>query len=153
MRSSIIVTVVDPDTPGAFFILITPPTYDWNYPLNEPSFIGTLTKLGFSELCNLILKYTVPGRAVRTICEAIENVPPAAVPLVRAVEVQITDSEDLEGWLRNSNTRPRRILAVLHRAGAGANLGGAESPLLKTASPHIEEDDYGMIHIPAEDSD
>ncbi|KAH8145181.1 uncharacterized protein LAJ45_10845 [Morchella importuna] len=64
---------------------------------------------------------------------AIENVPPAAVPPVRPVEVQITDSEELEG--------------------AGANLGGAESPLLNPAFPHVEEDDYSMIDIPAEDSD
>jgi hypothetical protein len=35
----------------------------------------------------------------------------------------------------------------------GANLGGAESPPLKPAFPHVEEDDYSMIDIPAEDSD
>ncbi|KAH8146315.1 uncharacterized protein LAJ45_09758 [Morchella importuna] len=153
VRPSTMVTVVDPDALGAFFMLVPPPTYDWNDPLNEPSFIGILTKITFPELCNLILKHTAPGRAVRTIWGAIENVPPAAVPPVRPVEVQITDSEELEGWLKNSNARPRRILAVLHRAGAGANLGGAESPPLNPAFPHVEEDDYSMIDIPAEDSD
>jgi hypothetical protein len=42
---------------------------------------------------------------------------------------------------------------VLYRAGAGANLVSAESPPLNLAFPHIEEDDYSMIDIPAEDSD
>jgi hypothetical protein len=69
------------------------------------------------------------------------------------VEVQIPDSEELEYWLKKSNARPRRILAVLHRAGAGSTLGGAESPLLNSAFPHIEEDYYSMIDIPAENSD
>jgi hypothetical protein len=97
VRPSIMVTVVDPDALGAFYIIIAPPTYDWNDPLNEPSFSGILTKITFSELCNLILKYTAPGRAVRTIWRALDNVPPAAVPPVRPVEVQITDLEELEG--------------------------------------------------------
>jgi hypothetical protein len=44
-------------------------------------------------------------------------------------------------------------LAVLHRVGAGANLGGAESLPLNRAFPHIEEDDYSMIDLPVEDSD
>jgi hypothetical protein len=47
--------MVDPDTIGAFFIIFPPPTYYWNDPLNEPSFIGILTKITFRELCNLIL--------------------------------------------------------------------------------------------------
>ncbi|KAH0604234.1 uncharacterized protein H6S33_006611 [Morchella sextelata] len=81
------VTVVDPDALGAFFILTPPPTYDWNDPLNEPSFIGILTKITFPELCNLILKHIAPGRA------------------------------------------------------------------LNHAFSHIEEDDYSMIDLPAEDSD
>jgi hypothetical protein len=122
------VTVVDSDTLGAFFILVPPPTYDWNDSLNEPSFIGILTKITFLELCNLILKYIALSREVRTIWRAIENVSPAAVPPLRSVEVQITDSEELEGWLKNSNARPQRILAVLNRAGMGANLSGAEPP-------------------------
>jgi hypothetical protein len=50
MRPSIKVTVVDPDALGAFFILVPPPTYDRNDPLNEPSFIGILTKTIFSVL-------------------------------------------------------------------------------------------------------
>ncbi|RPB07085.1 hypothetical protein P167DRAFT_550068 [Morchella conica CCBAS932] len=153
VRPSIMVTVVDPDALGAFFMLVPPPTYDWNDPLNEPSFIGILTKITFPERYNLILKHTAPGRAVRTIWGAIENVPPAAVPPVRPVEVQITDSEELEGWLKNSNSRSRMILAVLHRAGADANLGAEQFPLLNPAFPHVEEDDYSMIDIPAEDSD
>ncbi|KAH0607332.1 uncharacterized protein H6S33_003320, partial [Morchella sextelata] len=124
VRPFIMVSIVDPDAIGAFFILVPPPTYDWNDPLNQPPFIGTLTKIAFPELCNLILKYTAPGRAVRTIWGAIENVPPAAVPPVRPVEVQITDSEELE-----------------------------ESPPLNPAFPHVEEDDYSVIDIPAEDSD
>jgi hypothetical protein len=107
-----------------------------------------LTKITFPELCNLILKYTAPGIAVRTIWGAIENIPPAAVPPIQPVEVQITDSEKLEGWLKNSNARLRRILVVLHRVGAGANLSGAEVPLLNPAFPHVEEDDYSMIDIP-----
>ncbi|KAH8144326.1 uncharacterized protein LAJ45_11688 [Morchella importuna] len=148
VRPSIMVTVVDPDALGAFFMLVPPPTYDWNDPLNESSFIGILIKITFPELCNLILKHTAPGRAVRTIWGAIENVPPAVVPPVRPVEVQITDSEELEGWLKNSNARPRRILAVLHRAGAGANLGGAESPPLNPAFLHVEEDDYSIVTEP-----
>jgi hypothetical protein len=69
------------------------------------------------------------------------------------VKVQITDSEELEGWLKNSNARPQRILTVLHRVGTGANLGGTESPPLNPAFPHVEEDDYSMIDIPAKDSD
>jgi hypothetical protein len=145
VRSSILVAVVDSDALEPFFILVPPPPCDWNYTLNEPSFIGILTKTTFPEFCQLILKYTAPGRAVRTIWEAIENVPPAAVPPVRAVEVQITDSEELEGWLKNSNARPQRILVVLYRAGVGANWGGAESPPLNQAFPYIEEDDYSMI--------
>jgi hypothetical protein len=112
-----------------------------------------LNKITFPELYNLILKYTAPGRAVWTIWEAIENVPPAAVPPVRWEEVQITDSEELEGWLKNSNARIQRILAVLYRAGVDANRSGAEPPLLNPAFSHIEEDDYSMIDIPAEDSD
>jgi hypothetical protein len=127
MQPSVMVTVVDSDALEAFFILVPSPTYDWNDPLNEPSFITILTKITFPELCNLILKHTAPSRAVRTIWGAIENVPPAAIPPVRPVEVQITDSEELEGRLKNSNANPRRILAVLHRAGTGANLGGTES--------------------------
>jgi hypothetical protein len=75
VRPSIMVTVVDPDALGTFFILIPSPSYGWNDPLNEPSFIGILTKMTFTELCNLILKYTTPGRAVKTIWGAIENVP------------------------------------------------------------------------------
>jgi hypothetical protein len=65
------------------------------------------------------------------------------------VEVQITDSEELESWLKNSNARPHRILAGLHRVGTGANLGGAESPPLNPAFRHVEEDNYSMIDIPA----
>ncbi|KAH8148287.1 uncharacterized protein LAJ45_07740 [Morchella importuna] len=152
-RPSIMVTVVDPDALGAFFNVVLPPTYDWNDPQNEPLFIGILTKITFPELCNLILKHTAPGRAIRSIWGALDNVPPASNPPVRPMEVQIIDSEEVEGWLKNSVGRPRRILAVLHRAGAGANLGGAESPPLNRALPHIEEDDYTMIDIPAEDSD
>jgi hypothetical protein len=124
-----------------------------NDPLNEPSFIGILTKISFLELCNLILKQPAPARAVRTICGAIENVPLAVVPPVQPVEIQITDSEELEDWLKNSNARPRRILAVLYKAGMGANLSGTESPPLNSAFPHIEEADYSMIDIPAKDSD
>ncbi|RPB06482.1 hypothetical protein P167DRAFT_580463 [Morchella conica CCBAS932] len=93
VRPSTMVTVVDPNAPGAFCMLVPPPTYDRNDPLNEPSFIGILTKITFPELCNLILKHTAPGRAVRTIWGAIENVPPAAVPPVRPVEA----SEDIGG--------------------------------------------------------
>jgi hypothetical protein len=89
------VTVVDPDSLGVFFILVLPTTYDRNDPLNEPSFIGILTKITFPELCNLILKYVAPGRAVRTIWGGIENVSLAAIPPLRPVEVQITDSEEL----------------------------------------------------------
>jgi hypothetical protein len=44
-------------------------------------------------------------------------------------------------------------LAVLHRADAGANLDGTESPPLHPAFPHVEKDDYSMIDIPADDSD
>jgi hypothetical protein len=44
VRPSIMVTVVDPDALRAFLILVPPPTYDWNDPLNEPSFIVILTK-------------------------------------------------------------------------------------------------------------
>ncbi|KAI5846450.1 hypothetical protein DFP73DRAFT_593514 [Morchella snyderi] len=69
------------------------------------------------------------------------------------MEVQITDSEEVEGWLKNSVGRPRRILAVLHRAGAGANLGGVESPPPNRVFPHIKEDDSTIIDVPAEDSD
>jgi hypothetical protein len=54
-----------------------------------------MIRIAFPELCNLILKHRVPGRAVRTIWWAIENVPPAAVPPVGPVEVQITNSEEL----------------------------------------------------------
>ncbi|RPB11290.1 hypothetical protein P167DRAFT_546362 [Morchella conica CCBAS932] len=32
LQSSIMVTVVDPDIPGAFFILVPSPIYDWNIP-------------------------------------------------------------------------------------------------------------------------
>jgi hypothetical protein len=32
VRPSIMVTVVDSDSLGAFFILVPPPTYDWNDP-------------------------------------------------------------------------------------------------------------------------
>lgn len=42
---------------------------------------------------------------------------------------------------------------VLHRAGADANLGSAESPPLNRAFPHIEKYNSSMINIPAEDSD
>ncbi|KAH8144279.1 uncharacterized protein LAJ45_11747 [Morchella importuna] len=129
-RPSITVTVVDPDALGAFFNVVLPPTYDWNDPQNEPSFIGILTKITFPELCNLILKHTASGSAIRSIWGALDNVPPASNPPVRPMEVQITDSEEVEGWLKNSVGRPRRILAVLHRA-----------------------DDYTMIDIPTEDSD
>jgi hypothetical protein len=101
----------------------------------------------------LILKHTVPSRAVRTIWGAIENVPPPAVPTIRPVEIQITDPEQLEGWLKNSNTNPQRILAVLYKVGVGANLGDMESPPLNPAFPHVEEDDYSIIDIPAENSD
>ncbi|KAI5843138.1 hypothetical protein DFP73DRAFT_527795, partial [Morchella snyderi] len=104
-------------------------------------------------LCNLIMKHTPPDRAIRSILGALDNVPPASNPPVRPMEVQITDSEEVEGWLKNSVGRPRRILAILHRAGAGANLGGAETPPLSRAFPHIEEEDYTMMDIPAEDSD
>jgi hypothetical protein len=38
VQRSIMITVVDPDALGAFFILVPSPTYDWNDPLNEPSF-------------------------------------------------------------------------------------------------------------------
>jgi hypothetical protein len=55
--------------------------------------------------------------------------------------------------LKNSNIRPQRILTVLHRVGVGTNIGGLESPLLNPAFPYVEEDDYSMIDIPAEDSD
>jgi hypothetical protein len=37
---------------------------------------------------------------------------------------------------------------VLHRAGADADLGGAESSPSNPAFPHVEEDDYGMIDVP-----
>jgi hypothetical protein len=97
VRPSIMITVVDHDALRIFFILVPPPTRDWNDPLNEPLFIRILTKIIFSELYNLILKHTAPSRAVRTIWGTIENVPPAAVPPVHSVEVQITDSEELEG--------------------------------------------------------
>jgi hypothetical protein len=69
------------------------------------------------------------------------------------VVVQISDSEGLKGWLKNSNTRPQRILKVLHRAAVDANLGSAESPPLNRTFPQIEEDDYSIIDLPAEDSD
>jgi hypothetical protein len=45
------------------------------------------------------------------------------------------------------------MIAVPHRAGADINLGGTESPPFNSAFPHVEEDDYSMIDIPAEDSD
>jgi hypothetical protein len=114
-----------------------------------------LTNITFPDLSNLILKYTAPSRAVRTIWGAIENISLAAIPpvQVRPVEVQITDSEELEGWFKNSNVRPRRILVVLHRADVGANLGSVESPPLNPPFAHVEEDDYRMIDIPAENSD
>ncbi|KAH0604498.1 uncharacterized protein H6S33_006875, partial [Morchella sextelata] len=110
------VTIVDPDALSIFFILVPQPTYDWNDPLNEPPFIGIWTKKTFPELCNLILKYNAPGKAVRTMWEAIGNIPPVAVPPVQPVEVPITDSEKLDGWFKNSSARPWRILAVLYRA-------------------------------------
>jgi hypothetical protein len=143
-----------PDTLGAFLIFVSSRTYDWNDPLNEPSFIGILINITFSELCNLILKHTESGRTVRAIWGAIEYVSLIAVPLVqvRPVEVQITDSEELESWLKNSNVRPRRILAVLHGACTGANMDGVESLQLNPTFPHVEEDDYSMIDILAEDS-
>ncbi|KAH8144567.1 uncharacterized protein LAJ45_11401 [Morchella importuna] len=79
-RPSIMVTVVDPDALGAFFNVVPPPTYHWNYPQNEPSFIGILTKITFPELCNLILKHTAHSRAIRSIWGALDNVPPASNP-------------------------------------------------------------------------
>jgi hypothetical protein len=93
MRLSIIVTMLDSDALGPSFILLPPPTYYCNDPLNEYLFIGILTKITFPELYNLILKHTIHGRAVKTIWRAIENVLPTAVPPVRPVELQITDSE------------------------------------------------------------
>lgn len=83
----IVVIVVDPNTLEAFFIIVPPPTYHWNDPLNESSFIGILTKITFPELCNLILKYTAPGRAVSTVWGALDNVPTAVVPPVQPVGV------------------------------------------------------------------
>ncbi|KAI5836694.1 hypothetical protein DFP73DRAFT_532538 [Morchella snyderi] len=150
---SIMVTVVDPDALGAFSVVAPPRIYDWNHRRNQNSFVGILAKIAFPELCNLILKHTPPDRAIRSIWGALDNVPLASNPPVRPQEVQITDSEEVEVWLKNSTSRPRRVLAVLHRAGAGANVGGAETPPLSRAFPHIEEDDYTMVDIPAENSD
>ncbi|KAI5839090.1 hypothetical protein DFP73DRAFT_530371 [Morchella snyderi] len=152
-RPSIMVTVVDPDALGAFSMVAPHPIHDWNHRRNQHSFIGMLTEIAFPELSNLILKHTGPGRAVRTIWGALDNVPQASNPPVRPMEVQITDSEEVEGWLKNSVSRPWRILTILHGAGAGANLGGAESPPPNQAFPHIEEDEYTMIDVTAEDSD
>ncbi|KAH8144276.1 uncharacterized protein LAJ45_11760 [Morchella importuna] len=96
-------------------------------PLNEPSFIGILTKITFPELCNLILKHTAPGRAVRTIWGAIENVPPAAVPPFGGggTNYRFRGARRL---VEEQQCQASEDIGVLHRAGAGANLGGAESP-------------------------
>lgn len=146
------VTVVDPDAIAPYDPDIVP-NYTWDNPYNEHSFIGVLTGELFSRLCKMIMKHTMPDRVIRTIRGAIANALP---PLPGAPQndlpvVQITDSEELEGWLANTTARLQRVLAILHREQAGFGESGNESPPSHQRFPHIEETDYSILDIPAED--
>ena len=146
-RSIITVTVVDPDFYGGHHPSVAP-EYFWDDEGNEPNFAGIMTEPTFNELCRVILKHTPAGRVIRSIQGAMEDAPEGQAPR----SVQITDSEEVECWLQDTKTRPHRILAILHRAGMDG-IDGLETPPARRSFPHIQEEDYTLVDLPAEDTE
>ncbi|KAL0630997.1 hypothetical protein Q9L58_010150 [Maublancomyces gigas] len=71
----------------------------------------------------------------------------ADVPFGNPAHIQLTDAEEVEALVTSSNARQLRAQVVLHRA-----LGGDQTPP-PDCFAYIEDEDYTIIDMPAEDSD
>ncbi|KAL0630443.1 hypothetical protein Q9L58_010710 [Maublancomyces gigas] len=144
-RPPIHIDTIDPDATD-----IAHGQYPWSGPGNRLAYTGVLARLTLRELVNLSKKHMPEGRAVQAIFGATDNPPTAAGadgPFSNPAHIQLTDAEKVEAWVTSSYARPLRAQVVLHRA-----LRSDQTPPPYDFA-YIENDDYTMIDMPAEDSD